>query len=46
MKLVKPQIAFEATYHDYVKELEDAASRIPFVLTYPTDPFSDLVQNL
>lgn len=46
MKLVKPSAHFEASYHDYVKELEHVAARIPFVLTYPAHPFSELVQNL
>jgi predicted acetyltransferase len=46
MKLVEPNAAFEATYHDYVTELTNVPARIPFVLTYPAHPFSDLVQNL
>jgi len=46
MRLIEPDVPFEATYHDYVKELENVSACIPFVLTYPAYPFSDLVQNL
>jgi len=45
MKLVEPSLEFEVSYRGYIAELGDCV-RIPFTLTYPFDPFSDLVQTL
>jgi len=45
MELIEPNVNFEASYRDYIAELDDAV-RVPFPLSYQHDPFSDLVQML
>jgi len=45
MHLVEPSMAYEASYRTYIAELGDA-QRIPYPLTYPSDPFEQLLQNL
>ena len=45
MELVEPTVDFEASYRSYLLEL-GSDERIPFPLTYPHDPFDDLVQML
>jgi len=45
MHLVEPSMAYEASYRTYLVELGDA-QRIPYPLTYPSDPFDQLLQKL
>ncbi len=45
MNLVEPNVDCEASYLSYLSELGDGA-RIPFTLTYPHQPFAELVQRL
>ena len=45
MKLIEPSVDFEASYCSYLEELGDEI-RIPFPLSFPHEPFADLVQML
>jgi len=45
MKLVEPNVDFEASYLDYIAEIGDGV-RIPFPLAYPHEPFHVLVRML